>query len=276
MAMIFGKFASQVFPDWLSPLWFALLSVIVAQRYQPAGRDVWKNDSESSHGCQGAGHSGHRHRGFYFWSESIRNDRFCLCWSGFPSDSRRNGIRPGKRDSEQATNTTTALDPAAATETPLVVRSLTLEFVLAGDGVCDVRLWWLERYCFCGQGSTATRKKPGSLAGDRHDLCVDDLPAGKFFAALWPGLGRNVVLGSDMQNPTSVLVERNLGQFGLTCFALLVCISCLGAINAMIFTSPRIYWATAMDYPALSWLAGSTESRRGWWRAMLLQAASHE
>ncbi len=41
----------------------------------------------------------------------------------------------------------------------------------------------------------------------------------------------------------------------------------------MIFTSPRIYWATGMDYPALAWLAGSINSRRGWWRSMLLQGA---
>jgi APA family basic amino acid/polyamine antiporter len=39
----------------------------------------------------------------------------------------------------------------------------------------------------------------------------------------------------------------------------------------MIFTSPRIYWATALDYPALNWMAG-TAMGRGLWRAMLLQA----
>jgi APA family basic amino acid/polyamine antiporter len=80
-------------------------------------------------------------------------------------------------------------------------------------------------------------------------------------------------LGSQWQNPTSELVKLKMGQFGLTFFAVLVCVSCLGAINAMIFTSPRIYWATAIDYPALSWLAGSRDSRHGWWRAMVLQAA---
>jgi amino acid transporter len=83
-------------------------------------------------------------------------------------------------------------------------------------------------------------------------------------------------LGADLKNPknpTSVLVEQNMGARGLKLLAILVCVSCLGAINAMIFTSPRIYWATAQDFPALRWLAGSAEQRSGWWRAMLLQGA---
>ena len=108
--------------------------------------------------------------------------------------------------------------------------------------------------------------------------------------ALAYGLGFDAMasIGSRHGNPTLELVGLEMGQAGLTFFALLVCTSCLGAINAMIFTSPRIYWATAMDYPALSWLTGSKDdssassdngesaSRRngssGWWRAMLLQA----
>lgn len=92
--------------------------------------------------------------------------------------------------------------------------------------------------------------------------------------ALVFGLGfkQMVQIGSEWGNPTSVLVEQRMGTTGSTLFAVLVCISCLGAINAMIFTSPRIYWATAMDYPSLGWLAGSSDGSRGWWRAMLLQA----
>ena len=78
-------------------------------------------------------------------------------------------------------------------------------------------------------------------------------------------------LGSQWGNATSVLVAENIGSVGSRLFNILVCISCLGAINAMIFTSPRIYWATADDYPGLQWMAGSKEGR-GWWRAMLLQS----
>jgi amino acid transporter len=91
--------------------------------------------------------------------------------------------------------------------------------------------------------------------------------------ALVYGLGfeRMADLGSRWENATSVLVKQNLGDRGGTLFSILVCVSCLGAINAMIFTSPRIYTATARDYPQLGWLAGGSEGR-GWWRAMVLQA----
>ena len=90
--------------------------------------------------------------------------------------------------------------------------------------------------------------------------------------ALVMGLGFNRMaeLGRSWQDVTSVLVSENMGDFGLMLFAVLVSISCLGAMNAMIFTSPRIYSATALDYPQLSWLA-ATDDHRGWWRAMLLQ-----
>ncbi len=93
-----------------------------------------------------------------------------------------------------------------------------------------------------------------------------------FIFALVYGIGFEQMssLGSRWGNPTSALITQRMGSVGNLFFATLVCISCLGAINAMIFTSPRIYWATAGDYPSLSWLAGS-QSGAGWWRAMMLQ-----
>lgn len=83
-------------------------------------------------------------------------------------------------------------------------------------------------------------------------------------------------IGSEWGNPTLFLVRDRLGDLGQQLFAILVCVSCLGAINAMIFTSPRIYWATAMDYPALRWLSGRSraadnQNSNGWWRALILQ-----
>ena len=93
------------------------------------------------------------------------------------------------------------------------------------------------------------------------------------FALLY-GLGFDTMssLGAKWANPTSALIEQRMGSLGNSLFAALVCVSCLGGINAMIFTSPRIYWATAIDYPSLSWLTGSRGSdNNGWWRAMLLQ-----
>ena len=84
------------------------------------------------------------------------------------------------------------------------------------------------------------------------------------------GFDRMSELGRSWQNPTSALVAQNMGDIGLKFFAALVALSCLGAMNAMIFTSPRIYSATAEDYPRLTWLAAS-DDQRGWWRAMTLQ-----
>ena len=88
--------------------------------------------------------------------------------------------------------------------------------------------------------------------------------------ALLLGLGF-AAMGSLGGNATSALVQQSMGQIGNRVLSALVCVSCLGSINAMIFTSPRIYWATATDYSALSWLAGDSQGS-GWWRAMLLQA----
>lgn len=93
-----------------------------------------------------------------------------------------------------------------------------------------------------------------------------------FILALVQGVGfdQMAALGKNWENPTLVLIEQRMGSLGNSLFACLVCVSCLGSINAMIFTSPRIYWATAVDYPRLQWLAG-THSGKGWWRAMFLQ-----
>lgn len=84
------------------------------------------------------------------------------------------------------------------------------------------------------------------------------------------GFERMSSLGANYQNPTSIFISEQMGHRGSLFFAALVCISCLGAINAMIFTSPRIYWATAIDYPQLGWLAGA-RTGMGWWRALVLQ-----
>lgn len=92
------------------------------------------------------------------------------------------------------------------------------------------------------------------------------------FSLLWGlGMAELAELGSRWQNPTALFVERAIGNFGGALFSSLVCVSCLGGINAMIFTSPRIYWATSQDYPDLAVLTGTTGNRGGWWRAMALQ-----
>ena len=69
-------------------------------------------------------------------------------------------------------------------------------------------------------------------------------------------------------NAPTEFVALRLGGIAGRLLALLVCVSCVGAISAMIFTSPRIYWATAEDYSGLAWLTGK---ENGWRRPMVLQ-----
>jgi amino acid transporter len=54
--------------------------------------------------------------------------------------------------------------------------------------------------------------------------------------------------------------------------AALICISCLGAVNGMIITSPRIYYAVGRDYPALGFLGKWNDERSCPWQALLVQA----
>lgn len=90
-----------------------------------------------------------------------------------------------------------------------------------------------------------------------------------FNLALLLGLGQERMAELGGLNAPTEFIQQRLGALGGRLLATLVCISCLGAVSAMIFTSPRIYWATAADYPFFRAFAGSHEG--GWWRAILLQ-----
>jgi amino acid transporter len=50
------------------------------------------------------------------------------------------------------------------------------------------------------------------------------------------------------------LLAKSWGEIGSTAISLLVCISCLGAINGMLFTASRIYYAVGVHLRAFSWL----------------------
>lgn len=91
-------------------------------------------------------------------------------------------------------------------------------------------------------------------------------------AALLYGLGFDrlkLLAGSDNLNGPLVLAKESFGDVGGIVLSLAVCLSCLGSISAMIFTSPRIYWATAEDDPRLAWLIGD---RGRAWVAIVVQA----
>ena len=65
--------------------------------------------------------------------------------------------------------------------------------------------------------------------------------------------------------------ESTIGQQAARIVAALICVSCLGAINGIIITSPRIYYAAGRDYSALEFI-GSWDARRNQpWLATLLQ-----
>ena len=98
-----------------------------------------------------------------------------------------------------------------------------------------------------------------------------------FNIALAYGLGQAGMAASE--SPAITLVQTVLGTEGFFAgrakelVAALICISCLGAVNGMIITSPRIYYAVGRDYPALNFLAKWNEERSCPWQALILQAA---
>lgn len=63
-----------------------------------------------------------------------------------------------------------------------------------------------------------------------------------------------------------------LGKNSARIIAALICVSCLGAINGMIITSPRIYYAAGRDYQALGVIGSWNQRRNQPWLATLLQA----
>jgi amino acid transporter len=90
--------------------------------------------------------------------------------------------------------------------------------------------------------------------------------------ALLHGLGFESLQGlaaTENQNGPQVLATKSFGAMGGTILGVAVCVSCLGAISAMIFTSPRIYWAAANDDSRLQWLIGDQNQA---WLAIAVQA----
>ncbi|QEG20468.1 amino acid permease [Mariniblastus fucicola] len=97
-----------------------------------------------------------------------------------------------------------------------------------------------------------------------------------FNISLAVGLGQDGMAAS--KSPAISLVETALGSENFFAarakelVAALVCISCLGAINGMIITSPRIYYAVGRDYEALSFLSRWDDQRSCPWQSIVLQA----
>lgn len=65
---------------------------------------------------------------------------------------------------------------------------------------------------------------------------------------------------------------NDFGPYSARLVAALVCISCLGAINGIMLTSPRIYYAVGRDYSMLGMLGQWDEQRNQPWQATVAQA----
>lgn len=96
-------------------------------------------------------------------------------------------------------------------------------------------------------------------------------------SVLIANLGLEGLAGSNNAPADVVAVQMNawgLGQWISTLLGLLVAVSCLGAVNAMLITSPRIYFAAGQDHRFLNWFARwdhQTETPR---RALLAQTVA--
>ena len=266
MAMIFGKFAAKAIPGSLSPFAFAVLGVIAMTITNLMGVRVGKTTQNILTVAKVVGILLVVVAAFAFW----------------PSQS-------STEVSQTNTASSTDVPPATAESTETWSDSTDAgrnQSDSAGqpkDSELNSGWFWLAlmfvMFTFGGWNDIAfvasevrepdKNLLPALVIGTSVVLAVYLLVN---FALLF-GLGFEAmaIKGSQSQSATAALIESNMGLIGSRFFAGLVCVSCLGAINAMIFTSPRIYWATALDYPALSWLAGTVKGG-GWWRAMLLQA----
>ncbi len=69
----------------------------------------------------------------------------------------------------------------------------------------------------------------------------------------------------------STLMSRALGPWGARAISVSVCISCLGAINGMLFTGARLYYALGRQEKAFAWLGQWNQQRGTPVRALLLQ-----
>jgi amino acid transporter len=88
-----------------------------------------------------------------------------------------------------------------------------------------------------------------------------------FLAALgWTGVSASGSIAADAMRPL-------LGAAGAVAISLLIAVNCLGAINGMIFTDSRIYYAMGREHHWYAWLGRWDPRLDSPFRALLLQAA---
>lgn len=84
------------------------------------------------------------------------------------------------------------------------------------------------------------------------------------------GLGLNGFMHS--QAVAAEVLNRGFGPWGSRAISLLICLSCLGAINGMIFTGSRVYFAVAAQHRLFAWLGAWNHERGIPSRSLLVQA----
>jgi amino acid transporter len=81
------------------------------------------------------------------------------------------------------------------------------------------------------------------------------------------GFTRSGAVAADVMRP-------RFGPAGARFISALVCVSCLGALNGMILTGARIYYAVGNDHPLYAWLGKWDARRDAPARSLWLQAAA--
>lgn len=265
MAMIFGKFAAKAIPDSLTPFVFAVLGVVAMTITNLMGVRVGKTTQNILTVAKVVGILLVVVAAFALWpSQSPLGVNEATANSTDVPPAQIESAEAGPGQLEAGRDQTEPVDQPQESELNSGWFWLALMFVMFTFG------GWND-IAFVASEVREPKKNllPALVIGTCVVLAVYMLVN---FALLF-GMGFEAMAhtGSQSQSATATLIGTNMGSIGGRFFAALVCISCLGAINAMIFTSPRIYFATALDYPAIRWMAG-TEKGEGWWRSMVPQA----
>lgn len=267
MAMIFGEFATRVFPDTFSLLTFAVIGVLVMTVTNLIGVTFGKSAQNILTVAKVVGILLIVLGAFAFWPNEAATQQSEQTNVETASTDLVTGDQAEVTDENSAANSaavTASDENAEESESTFEWFWLSMVFVMFTFG------GWNDVAFVASEVKEPQKNLLWSLVIGTLLVLVIYLLV-NFALVYGLGFSKMVELGSVWQNATSVLVEQNMGTVGGKLFAILVCVSCLGAINGMIFTSPRIYWATAVDYPKLEWLSGGIGGS-GWWRAMTLQA----
>jgi amino acid transporter len=87
--------------------------------------------------------------------------------------------------------------------------------------------------------------------------------------AFFHALGVSGVLQSTA--PAADVLSLRLGSYGSRAISLLVVVSCLGAINGMLFTGARVFYALGTHHPGFRWLGAWNEHTGVPLRSLVLQ-----